>query len=46
MTPPGPNRTVKLSAVVVIGVGRRGVGSDNDARRSFAYAAKSKIEGV
>jgi hypothetical protein len=34
------------SAVVVIGVRRGGVGRDNGARRGFAYAVGSKIEGV
>jgi hypothetical protein len=34
------------SAVVVIGVDRHRDGRDNSVRRSFAYAAESKIEGV
>jgi hypothetical protein len=36
----------KLGAVVLIDVGRRRDGRDNSVRRSFAYAAEFKIEGV
>src|SRR5215211_7692069 len=38
--PSVPSRTVKDSAVVVIGVDRRGVGSDNSARQRLPYAAE------
>src|ERR671921_2802074 len=43
MVPPTPISTLKLGAVVVIGVDRRGVGRDNGARPGFPFTRRSVL---